>query len=51
MLNDNGKLTRRELGKRATIVGAAIAASSLNSASASGTLPRRKLGETGLDVT
>ena len=51
MANDSGKLTRRELGRKATIAGAAIAASSLRSASASGTLPRRKLGKTGLEVS
>ena len=51
MADDNRKLTRRELGKKATIAGAAIAASSLSSASANGTLPRRTLGKTGLEVS
>ena len=46
------KLTRRELGRRATPALAAIAAgSSLATAHAARTLPHRKLGKTGLEVS
>ncbi len=46
------KLTRRELGRRATPALAAITAgSSLTSARAARALPRRKLGKTGLEVS
>ena len=49
---DESKLTRRELGRRATPALAAIAAgSSLTPARAARTLLRRKLGKTGLDVS
>ena len=50
--DNTNKLTRRELGRRATPALAAIATSgSLTTARAARTLPRRKLGKTGLEIS
>ena len=50
MADNNNQLTRRELGRKAALAGGAMAASSLVASGATGTLERRPLGKTGIEV-